>query len=79
MNLKQATDRASAALEVGNLEALGRALDNRRKALKAGETPTLEELESGERLLKGLLAFQQRAACEDARLGQIRRYVEFRK
>ncbi len=79
MNLKQATDCASAALGAGNLEALRRALDSRRKALEAGETPTLEELESGERLLQGLLAFQQRAAFEDARLGQIRRYVEFRK
>jgi hypothetical protein len=76
--LKEATDRAGAALDAGDLEALALALKARRQALQAGDRPTLEAFESGERLLRGLLLLQQKAAFENARLGQIRSYVEFR-
>ncbi len=79
MTLKEATERAGVALDAGDLEALALALKSRRKALRTGETPTLEVFESGERLLRGLLLLQQRAAFENARLGQIRSYVDFRK
>jgi hypothetical protein len=79
MQLKQATELAAAALEAGDLKALAQALAARKKALKSGETPTREIFEAGEKLLRGLLALQQRAAFESARLGQIQRYVEFRK
>jgi hypothetical protein len=79
MTLKEATDRAGAALDAGNLAALERALAARREALQSGEAPTLEAFESGQRLLRALLAFQHRTACESARLGQIRSYVDFRK
>jgi hypothetical protein len=79
MHLKEATDRAAAALEGGNMEALTRALESRRKALESGEPPTIGVFDSGQRLLRTLLAFQQRAAYDSARLGQIRRYLEFRK
>lgn len=79
MTLKESADRAGAALEAGDLEALARALEARKRALEAGEKPTLEVFAAGERLLRGLLALQQRAACESARLGQIQRYVDYRK
>lgn len=79
MTLREATDRAAAALAAENLEDLARALRARRKALRSGEQPTREVFEAGEKLLKGLLALQQRAAYDSARLGQIRSYVEFRK
>jgi len=79
MQLKQATELAAAALEAEDLAELAQALAARKKALKSGETPTPETFEAGERLLQGLRQLQQRAAFESARLGQIRRYVEFRK
>ena len=79
MKLREATDRAAAALEAGDIAALARAIEERRKAIRAGDEPTAEVLESGERLLHGLMAWQQRTAYESARLGQVQRYVEFRK
>jgi hypothetical protein len=79
MTLKEATDRASAAIEAGNLEALARALTARRKAMESGEKPTIEIVEAGERMVRSLNALAQRAAFDSARLGQIKRYVEFRR
>jgi hypothetical protein len=78
MTLKQATDRAAAALAAGDLEELARSLKARRQALISGEPPAADVVEAGDRLLAGLLALQQRAAFESARLGQVRRYVETR-
>jgi hypothetical protein len=79
MQLKQATELAAAALEAGDLAQLAQALAARKKALQLGETPTMEIFEAGERLLQGLRQLQQRVAFESARLGQLQRYVEFRK
>ncbi len=79
MNLKEATGRAGEALAAGDLEALRAALAARGQALAAGEAPTVEIFQAGEQLLSGLRELQQRAAYNSARLGQIRRYVEFRK
>ncbi len=79
MRIKQATELAAAALEAEDLARLAQALTARKKALQSGETPTPEAFEAGEKLLRGLLALQQRVAFESARLGQLQRYVEFRK
>jgi hypothetical protein len=79
MTLKQATDRANAAIEAGDLEALARALAARRKALASGEKPAIEVFEAGERTLHSLKALAQRTAFDSARLGQIKRYVDFRQ
>jgi hypothetical protein len=79
MTLQEATGRASAALDAGDLTALAAALQARRKAIRSGEVPTLEAFEAGERLLARLRDFAQRTAFESARLGQIQRYLEFRK
>ena len=79
MTLKQATDRANAAIEAGDLEALARALAARRKALESGEKATIEVFEAGERALRGLTVLAQQAAFDSARLGQINRYVDFRR
>lgn len=79
MNLKQATERAIEALQAADLKALAGALEARRAAIRAGEMPTAEILAAGEKLLSGLRALQQQAAFDSARLGQIRRYIEFRK
>lgn len=74
-----ATAQAEAALQAGDLEGLARAIQARREALESGEQPTLEAYRAGERLLRGLLDLQRRAAVDSARLGQIQRYVDFRK
>ena len=79
MSLQEATERAAAALDAGDLTALAAALKARRKALRSGELPTVEAFEAGERLLARLRDFGQRSAFESARLGQIQRYVEFRR
>lgn len=76
MTLKQATERAKTALAAEDLEELARALKARRKALGSGEPPTQEIFDAGERLLKGLLALEQRAAFDSARMGQVGRYIE---
>lgn len=73
--LKAATESAHAALEAGNLEALHRALDARRQAIDAGEQPTLDIYESGQRLMRALLDYQRQAAYESARMDQVRRYL----
>jgi hypothetical protein len=79
MTLKQATDRANAAIDAGNLDALTRALTARRNALESGEKPTIEIFEAGERAVRALKALAQRVAFDSARLGQIKRYVDFRR
>jgi hypothetical protein len=79
MTLHEATDRASAAIEAENFDALARALEARRAALKSGEKPTIEIFEAGERMVHSLKALAQRAAFDSARLGQIKRYVDFRR
>jgi hypothetical protein len=79
LTLKETTDRVNAAIEAGNLDALARALKARREALVSGETPTLGVFEAGERAILALKALAQRAAFDSARLGQIKRYVEFRR
>jgi hypothetical protein len=79
MTLQDATDRATAAIEAGNLDALARALKARRRALDSGERPTIEIFEAGERAIRALKALAQRAAFDSARLGQIKRYVDFRR
>jgi len=76
MTLKESTVRAGAALEAGDLDALARALAERRKAFQAGERPAPDVYQSGQQLLRALLEYQQSLAYESARLGQIRRYVE---
>jgi len=78
MTLKQATDCVNAAIEAGDLDALARALVSRRKALESGEKPTLEIVEAGERAMRTLKALAQRSAFDCARLGQIKRYTDFR-
>jgi hypothetical protein len=79
MTIGDATDQANAALDAGDLTALAAALAARRKALRSGEVPTVEIFEAGEKLLGRLRDFGQRAAFESARLGQVQRYVDFRK
>jgi hypothetical protein len=79
MTLKQATDRTLAAIEAGDLEGMVEALKARRKALESGEPPTLEAFEAGERALRALKDLAQHAAFDNARLGQIKRYVDFRR
>ncbi len=74
-----ATVQAEAALRAGDLEGVTRALQARREALESGEQPTLEAYRAGERLMRGLLDLQRHAAVDNARLGQIQRYVDFRK
>ena len=79
MTLKEATDRATAAIEAGNFDALARALEARRAALKSGEKPTIQVFEAGESAIGTLKALAQRTAFDSARLGQIKRYVDFRR
>lgn len=83
MTLKQATDQVSAAIESGDLDELKRALEARRWALKSGEKPSIETsketFETGERALAALKALAQRTAFDSARLGQIKRYADFRR
>jgi hypothetical protein len=79
MTLQEATDRASAAIEAENFDALARALKARRAALQSGEKPSLEVFEAGERAIRALKGLAQRIAFDSARLGQIKRYVEFRR
>ena len=79
ITLAAATAQAAAALQAGDLEGMTRALQARREALESGEKPAREDLESGERLLQALLELQKQAAFDSARLGQIQRYVDFRR
>lgn len=83
MNLNQATDQVSAAIEAEDLEELTRALKARRKALESGEELGVEAskriFETGERALAALKALARRTAFDSARLGQIKRYVDVRK
>ncbi len=79
MTLKEATDRAGAAIEARNLEALALALKARREALESGERPTIDILEAGERAIRALKVLAQCTAFESARVGQIKRYVDFRR
>jgi hypothetical protein len=79
MTLKEATDRAGAAIEARNLEALALALKARREALESGERPTIDVLEAGERAIRALKVLARCTAFESARVGQIKRYVDFRR
>jgi hypothetical protein len=79
MTLQEATDCATAAVETEDFDALARALKARRAALQSGERPTIEAFEAGERAIRALKDLAQRIAFDSARLGQIKRYVEFRR
>jgi len=81
MTLKEATNRAGAAIEARNLEALALALalKARREALESGERPTIDVLEAGERAIRALKVLARCTAFESARVGQIKRYVDFRR
>ncbi len=79
MTLAEATGRAAAALQAGDFEGVARALEARRAAIAAGEPPTAEVIEAGQRVLEALLELQRQAAFDSGRLGQIRRYFEFHR
>jgi hypothetical protein len=79
MTLQEATDRVIDAIEAENFEALSRALTARRAALQSVERPGIEAFEAGERAIRALKDLAQRIAFDSARLGQIKRYVEFRR
>ena len=79
MTISEATAQAKAALAAGDLPAVRRALEARRKAIASGETPSTEAFAAGEELLRLLRELQRQAAYDSARIGQVRRYLEFRK
>lgn len=79
MTLEEATVRAAAALQAGDFEGVARALRARRAAIAAGEPPTAEAIEAGQRILDALLELQRQAALDSARLGQIQRYIQFHR
>lgn len=61
-----------AAIESEDLDALARAIEERGRLIEGGLTPTLEEIEEGDRACRAIEALKQRWAMEHARLQQIR-------
>ena len=72
MNFEEATERMRAAIAAEDLDALNLALDARAAALAAGDRPSLQAIEAGERALLDLAAFKQRLAFESSKLGSLR-------
>jgi hypothetical protein len=75
MTFEAATDRMFAAIQAGDLDELSRALHARAAAIRAGFTPTLETIETGERAMRALAALRRGLYFESARLRQLQRGV----
>ena len=71
MTLEEASRRALAAAQAGDLDALARALEARRQSIDAGQVPTPEAIEAGEQTVRRLRELILHAGLESSRLSQI--------
>lgn len=75
MTLSEATAWALQAAEAGDMKELARAVQARGAAIAAGDLPTAEIFDDGERVCTAIEMFKRKMSVESARLTRFREFL----